>query len=161
MTYSGIKKLGAGILIGAAIAGLPAEEHTLRAGLSVEGSLTAPDAVGFGRSFSLEYQFFTVMVNGIILTVSDDFMAKTIIEPELFARWYFLRFGALGNSLFIQGGIGVSVLVEPANSESRILAGITTGCRFFFQRRDYFIEPYLKAGYPFIVGLGFRAGVRL
>ncbi|MDR2536495.1 MAG: hypothetical protein LBD29_10750 [Treponema sp.] len=123
--------------------------------------MTTFETVTLGRIMSVEFQLFKYIVNGVTLTLSDDFIGKTVIEPEIFGRWYFLSF-AFGGSLFLQGDLGMSLLVEKSNSEPRFLAGITTGFRYFFGRtRDYFVEPYVKGGYPFIIGFGLKAGCRL
>ncbi|MDR0561499.1 MAG: hypothetical protein LBG73_02290 [Spirochaetaceae bacterium] len=159
--FSRIEKLLAPFLLLAALTELHAEENTLRFGLSLEGNLSAFDTLALGRSFSIEFQWFKYIVNGIIIAGSDDFIGKTIIEAEVFGRWYFLSFGSAKHALFVQGDLGISLLLENSNSEPRILAGITGGCRFYSYWRDYFIEPYLKAGYPFITGFGVRVGCRL
>jgi hypothetical protein len=138
-----------------------AEENTLRFGLSLEANMNTYDKYTLGRSVSLDCQLFKYIVNGVILTVSDDFTLITVIEPEIFARWYYLNLGLKGGGFFVQGDLGMSLFLENTDSQVRGLGGLTAGFRYPMLEGDYFAEPYVRCGYPFIWGFGIRAGCRL
>jgi hypothetical protein len=139
----------------------PEENYSPGFGLGMEGNFTASQDISLGQSFSLEVRLFRYIVNGVILTASNNFSTTAVLEPELFARWYFLTLGFPSGGFFVQGGVGISILMEKNHSDPRLLAGLTGGFRFPFKGGDYFLEPYVKGGYPFLFGFGLRTGCRL
>ncbi|MDR2193038.1 MAG: hypothetical protein LBP19_00985 [Treponema sp.] len=127
----------------------------------------------FGRSISIDVQFFTYVIMGSAVTISDDFKQFTAIEPEIFVRWYppltavpFLKKAAFleikDGGFFVQGDIGVSTIIGFFDRDVTplFLGGLTIGFRFPFQNGDYFMEPFIKSGYPFLFGAGMRFGCR-
>jgi hypothetical protein len=121
----------------------------------------------FGRSIRVDAQLFKYVVPGLALTVSDDFRQFTAIEPEIFARWYLplQRFPILDiqyGGFFVQGDIGLSIAkgFEIKETTPRFLGGLTAGFRAPIKNGDYFVEPFLKSGYPFLIGGGVSFGCR-
>ena len=50
----------------------------------------------------------------------------------------------------------MSFFFEKTDPSLKVLAGLTTGFYYSFNRRDYFIEPYIKGAYPFVLRTGCR-----
>jgi hypothetical protein len=134
--------------------------ETLRIGIGLETNMNTRDGYALGRSVSLDFQIFKYIVNGVTLTISDDFGIFTVIEPEVFGRWYFKDFGFKGGGFFIQADLGVSLVIEASETKPHILGGLTAGFRYPFLGGDYYVEPFIKSGYPFIWGAGARVGCR-
>jgi hypothetical protein len=82
----------------------------------------------------------------------------TVTEAALFFRGYLpsLR-GRRG--FFAQGEAGTSIVHEKGRRPGDFCGGLTLGWRFLFRDR-WFVEPYVRAGYPFIAGGGIGAGIR-
>jgi hypothetical protein len=142
-----------------------AEKGDVNLGFGVEGNMSSDQGWALGRSISVDFQLFKYIVNGVTLTVSDDFKRFTAIEPSLFARWYLPFFDFLrvkSGGVFIQGDLGVSTIIGffDKNVTPRFLGGLTAGFRFPFKNGDYYAEPFIKSGYPFLFGIGVKAGVR-
>jgi hypothetical protein len=149
-----------------------AQNKAVQMGFGLEGNMNTAHGGALGRSISVDIQLFKYIVNGVILTISDDFEKFTAIEPEIFARYYLplnrvslLKNKALFNikdgGFFIQGDLGVSVDIGFATNVSpRLLGGLTTGLRYLFYDGDYYIEPFIKTGYPFLFGGGLRFGCK-
>ncbi|MDR3343108.1 MAG: hypothetical protein LBT14_10070 [Treponema sp.] len=142
------------------LATLEAKERTLRVGLGLEANMNTGEGYALGRSFSLDFQFLKYIVNGVTLTISDDFKIFTVIEPAIFGRWYFLNLGLKEGGFFVQGDLGASLVVEASETTPHILGGLTTGFRYPFLGGDYYVEPFVKGGYPFLWGAGARFGCR-
>jgi hypothetical protein len=149
-----------------------AQNKAVQMGFGLEGNMNTAHGWALGRSISVDIQLFKYIVNGFALTISDDFERFTAIEPEIFARYYLplnrialLRNGALFNikngGFFVQGDLGVSVdMGFKENVKPRFLGGLTFGLRYLFSDGDYYIEPFLKTGYPFLFGGGLRFGCK-
>jgi len=158
------KKILLCLLLLFAYININANENTLKFGIGIEANMNAFENFAFGRSVSLETQFFKHIVNGFAIAVSDDFNKLTVFQMEIFARSYFLEFdfsNLTKGGFFLQGDLGMSFFLKRTDSSPKVLAGLTTGFRYYFNRRDYFIEPYIKGGYPFVFAFGLRTGCRL
>ncbi|MDR1126942.1 MAG: hypothetical protein LBL06_02315 [Treponema sp.] len=149
-----------------------AQSKAVQLGFGFEGNMNTAHGGAFGRSISVDIQLFKYIVNGVALTISDDFERFTAIEPETFVRYYLplnsipaLREKALFNikdgGFFVQGDLGVSIdMGLTTNVTPRLLGGLTMGLRYLYKDGDYYIEPFLKTGYPFLFGGGLRFGCK-
>ncbi|MDR2494053.1 MAG: hypothetical protein LBD24_02405 [Spirochaetaceae bacterium] len=158
MRWGTLKKYGAFLLCPILFAvSMPAgaESHPPRFGMNVEATMNSHKNCAFGRAVNVEFSIFDFMMNGVSLNASDDFTVTTVLEPSVFARKYFFT------TLFVQLDLGMSVGIEKNNSTVTALAGIGAGFQCLLSNGDYFIEPYIRGGYPFIFGLGVRFGSRL
>jgi len=126
-------------------------------GVSVGGSL----ALAYGSKFSLGFKaawFFDMNKN------------LDVLEMNLLLRYYFKDSAASGESessagpylqltggpaLFFDNTEGAAI---PAHWGT-VSAGLTFGWRFLFGKL-FFAEPYIRGGYPYLVGAGVSAGVR-
>jgi hypothetical protein len=137
----------------------PAKALKLALGLELNNNTN--QRVAMGRSLSLEYPFFSLIHTGVIVIASDDFGIFNSIEPAVYARWYFLKFGDQGSGLFVQGDIGLNFMMQEVyRMRVSFMGGIEGGARFYFNRGDLYAEPYVRTGYPFLWGAGARVGCR-
>jgi hypothetical protein len=106
-------------------------------------------AVGFGDGTAFGGKF---LFNG-----GGDTLR--VLEAAFFLRCYLpsLR-GHRG--FFAQGEFGSSVMREGDQWMGDFYGGLTLGWRFLFGDHWY-VEPAIRAGYPFIAGGGVAAGFRL
>ncbi|MDR0657039.1 MAG: hypothetical protein LBG22_12050 [Treponema sp.] len=140
---------------------LQAEENKFRLGIGLEGNMNTEYGLALGRSLMVDFHYFKYIITGAALTVSDDFSVFTAVEPEILARWYFYNLGFTDGGFFVQGDLGMSFAIEKDGDFSpHFLGGVSGGFRFPFHDGDYYAEPYLKTGYPFIWGFGMRMGCR-
>ncbi|MDR2397956.1 MAG: hypothetical protein LBD74_04245 [Spirochaetaceae bacterium] len=130
-------------------------------GLGVEGNCNMKDRLIFGHSISYDKQLFTYFGLGFMLTISSDFGDFTSMESEVFGRWYFLDLGIPGGGLFLQEDMGLRIASDHFEFTPTFLGGISLGFRYAFKYKDYYVEPYIRGGYPFMFGVGLRGGVRL
>jgi hypothetical protein len=120
-----------------------------REGVSIGGGFSA----GFGEGAAL----------GIRLLYAQDAEQLAVLEAVFFLRFYLPRLeGAAGP--FAQLNIGTALFgrEKPPSfpAEAGIVsAGLALGWRFPLGSRWY-IEPALRAGYPYIAGGGLSAGFR-
>jgi hypothetical protein len=130
-------------------------------GLGLEGNMNPKETFIFGQSVSFDYAFFSHFAAGGSLIISYDFNSFFSFEPELFGRWYFWEMGVPGGGLFLQEDMGVRIAMDDLDPEFSFLGGVSLGFRWAFAHTDYYIEPYVRGGYPFRVGVGLRGGCRL
>jgi hypothetical protein len=139
---------------------LKAGENTFKLGIGLEGNMNTSQGYALGRSLSLDFHYFKYIITGAAITISEDFALFTVFEPEIYGRWYFYDFDFKDGGFFVQGDLGTSVALEDSISTFRVLGGLATGFRFPINSGDYYIESYLRGGYPFLWGFGMRMGCR-
>jgi hypothetical protein len=140
---------------------LRAEENKFHLGIGLEGNMNTEHGLALGRSLMVDFHYFKYIVTGVAVTISDDFDVFTAVEPEILARWYFYNPGLASGGFFVQGDLGMNFAIEKKSDVSpHFLGGISGGFRFPFHDGDYYAEPYLRTGYPFIWGFGVRMGCR-
>jgi hypothetical protein len=106
-------------------------------------------AIGFGDGTAFGFKFLFNGGEGPL----------RVLEAVLFFRCYLpsLR----GNEgFFAQAEFGNSIIHEGDRWPGDFYGGLTLGWRFLFRDR-WFLEPALRAGYPFITGGGVGVGIRL
>jgi hypothetical protein len=111
-------------------------------------------ALGYGDRVSL----------GLKAVYWTDMEKVRALELNFLARLYFFR-AAEASGLFIQFN-GGPVIFAPDEDNitipselSMISAGLSLGWRFLFGKH-FFVEPAIRAGYPYIAGAGLSAGLR-
>jgi len=125
------------------------------ASLSAGGSLAA----AYGNKFSIGFKaaWFFDMGNEL-----------DVLEINLLLRYYFWGSSAdmtPSKGPFLQLTGGPAIFFDRAEGAvalahwGRVSAGLAFGWRFLFGK-IFFAEPYIRAGYPYIVGAGVSAGVR-
>ena len=130
------------------------------------------EAAGFGRrtpaiggGFALGAGSGTAIGLRLFYAAAPGRESVTMMELAVFMRLYFLGPEA-DRGPFAQLNVGAvifayksAVVSIPAGAGS-ISAGIAVGWRFPFGKHWY-IEPAVRAGYPYVVGAGVSAGFRL
>ncbi|MCL2557237.1 MAG: OmpA family protein [Treponema sp.] len=104
---------------------------------------------------------FMLGSKNIINFSSDNIIA---LESQAYFRWNFLRLGRpeRQTNIFAQGGIGLLAAYRGADvtmTRGSVLADFTAGLTIPISDR-WFIEPSIRAGYPFIAGASLTAGIR-
>jgi hypothetical protein len=135
---------------------------SLSLGLEADGY--SPSSMGFGVRFGGDYRFgetLSVGTSGLLATDGDF----TTLEISGNLRYYFFRDE---NSLikyynwasifhiFVQAEGGAAVFFSEGNSiQTRLMGGIAAGSRIALSRfGSFYIEPYLRIGYPHIFSVG-------
>jgi hypothetical protein len=131
-----------------------AKQFALGAGIS--GDMNTRYGAALGGMISTDYGIIPNLALGIKFGSSHNFDRIMTLEPEFFARWYF--WNKKGLSFFTQAGIGASIIFEDAVPHPAVLGDLEVGLRIALQR--WYVEPYLRGGYPFIWGAGICAGYR-
>lgn len=116
-------------------------------------------AVGISFDYSATRQFSL----GAKVLVSYDFLEKknTIyaIEPLAFARGYLVSpTGEPSAGLFVEGQGGADIVLVNNEIKKAFSAGLALGFRIPIG--DFYFEPILRGGYPYMFGAGIGAGFR-
>jgi hypothetical protein len=156
-------------------AGMPAlyAQHDvvgLSLSLGLEGSGYSPESMAFGARLSGDYRFGEMLSLGTSFLFCGDGVLTTL-EFSGNVRYYFLRdeesliryysFTSIYH-LFVQAEAGAAAFLEENNSlQPHFMAGLTAGARIALGRfESWYIEPYLRVGYPYIFSMGVLAVYR-
>jgi len=130
---------------------------------TVELSMYTFEGLAFGGGATLGYGDGTAMGLKVIYFGDFDNVLRSI-EINFLVRFYLPRL--TGHSgLFLQFAIGPVIFTSGADTLSLpsphgvFSASASLGWRFIFGRH-FFLEPAVRAGFPFIAGIGLSAGVR-
>jgi hypothetical protein len=104
-------------------------------------------ALGYGDRVAL----------GLKAVYWNDLEEISALELNLLARFYFFRTPGY-SGLFIQFSGGPVIFFKPS-AIGTISAGFGLGWRFLLGEH-FFIEPAIRAGYPYIAAAGLSAGLR-
>ena len=116
-------------------------------------------ALGFGAHIGGEYIINEMFAAGINMNFNfSDFFA---IETAGFFRWYFLKglpdSAGIFRNIFVQADLGVWIGTDSHSEAVKFLGGGSAGMRIPLPG-NFYIEPYARFGYPFLVGGGVTAG---
>jgi len=125
------------------------------AGLGVEGNANTREGAAIGGNLSLGVNLDSQFSLGLKTAFSSNIDTITTLEQAAFFRYYV---PVKLNGLFAQVELGASIFFEDGNSYPAFLGGVAFGwrCNVF---QDWYIEPAVRFGYPFIWGLGLLAGL--
>ena len=126
-------------------------------GIAAEANANTREGAAIGGAFSFGIEFLNQFASGIRVIFSHDTESIFTVEPLAFFR-YCLPLGIPG--FFVQAEMGASVFIEDDKSYPAFSIGAAAGWRFKITDMFY-IEPYVRAGYPFIWGAGLTAGLLL
>jgi hypothetical protein len=131
-----------------------------------ESGLYGVSNIGIGGGAALGYGDRVAF--GLKVLYWNDLETLRALELNFLMRFYFFhmsRATALGHSgLFIQFNGGPVLFardethIAVPTDMTLISAGISLGWRFLLGRY-FFIEPAVRAGYPYLAGVGLAAGV--
>jgi hypothetical protein len=135
-----------------------AEDGGPMLGLTTEGTVNTRAWGAFGGGLALGWD-----INGASLGVRAVYNVNgkpmQVLESLFFARCYLPSLAGRGG-FFVQLEAGPGFVFEEGYTVGTISAGLMTGWRFLLGRR-WFVEPFVRAGYPFIAGGGVGTGLRL
>jgi hypothetical protein len=103
----------------------------------------------FSRSFSIGGYFMASFGSAELF----------ILESGMFMRWYIFRSQEAAVELFMEPALGIAAVIRGASSQGAyegFVLGLSLGLRAYLGR--FYIEPYIRAGYPFPMGVGVRFG---
>jgi hypothetical protein len=125
------------------------------AGLGVETNANTREGAAFGGGLSLGLDLNQQFSFGVKTAFSADMDTVTTLEPAVLFRYYLpLKF----NGLFAQTEIGAAIFFEDGNNYYAFMGGLVLGWRFNAYK-NWYIEPSVRGGYPFVWGIGLQAGL--
>jgi len=139
-------------------------------GLLAEANMNSPDGYAMGTGL---YTLFMLPLNlkighlslGAKALYSNDFKKHHIFDAALLFRWNFydfLKIKKWDSGFFIQlegGAVFGLKESEPSKLFMYALGEAAFGYRFTIN--NFFIEPYLRGGYPVIWAIGISGGFRI
>jgi len=125
------------------------QKFALGTGMEINMNSTEEVAAAFGMNFGFDYTINSLFAIGLNLgfSFSDIFT----LETAAFFRWYFI------DAFFAQADAGLWV---GSDVGPKFLIGVSGGARLPVARNLY-IEPHVRIGYPFMLGVGVMAGIRM
>jgi hypothetical protein len=131
------------------------------ASVAYEGNKHTLDTGDFAWAFSIEVEKNEVETYGLRFSASQDFVQFVALDSSLYSRFYALGPLAGGILPFWQIDLGFSTILRERGRDDaptlRCLQSLTIGMRIPLGERG-FVEPYLRAGYPFLWGGGVAFG---
>ena len=132
-------------------------------GIDAEVNKNSLDFVSPAVSASFDYSVFRKLSLGFKMFASFDVKEKdnnlTILEPLALLRVYLVsQSGEPGTGVFLEGLGGVSILLVDSDTKFVANGGGGFGYRFAFS--NFYIEPEIRVGYPYIFGAGLGTGFR-
>jgi hypothetical protein len=126
------------------------------AGLGFEGNSNTREGSAFGGSLSIGVDLDHQFSLGLKAVFSSNMDTVTTLEPAAFFRYYLpLKI----SGLFAQAELGTAIFFEDGESYPAFLGGLAFGWRLNMGK-NWYIEPTIRGGYPFVWGVGILAGLR-
>ena len=129
--------------------------------VSGDGAFYATEGFAYGGGLALGYGSGSSIGIKAVWFFSSD--SVNVVEVSFILRLYFNGAGAYtGPFIQFMGGPTFYSFTEDAANPYKlgmISAGLCLGWRFLFADR-WFIEPNIRAGYPYISGAAVSAGIR-
>jgi hypothetical protein len=133
------------------------DDTKMAAALGLEWNMNSHKGYAAGAGLGFDFNLSRFFAIGLSVTASHNFTVFTAIEPAAMFRWYFL--GKNHTGFFAQADAGAYLYMENEQTIPVFLGGLRTGLRLPLGR-SFYIEPYGRAGYPFVFGIGVTAGMR-
>ena len=127
-----------------------------------ETAMFSPTGMAYGGGLSIGYGRRATI--GFKAAYLVNTKGLSTLELNFLFRWYFLRPMAYFGP-FVQIGGGPVFFAQNKNTIAvpaefgTVSASLSVGWRFLLGKR-WFLEPAIRAGYPFLVGAGVSAGLR-
>ena len=135
------------------------DEYPASLGLGVEWNMNSRLNFAGGAALGLDFNLSQAFALGFTVTGSYNFFGIAVVEPAALFRWYIPRNDSTG--FFLQADVGAFLIFEEAETSQwvMVMGGLRTGYRIPLDL-TWYIEPYVRAGYPFAFGVGVMTGVR-
>ena len=134
-----------------------AQDNKIDAGLGPEWNMNSPHNFAAGAVLNFNYNLPGDFAVGFNLGASTNFFGVKVIEAGALLRNYVLRGDHSG--LFLQIDAGTFIIHEDGDVIYLIELGVRGGYRFHLGSLFY-VDPYIRFGYPFAFGIGVMAGFR-
>ena len=139
-------------------------QHKFAIGLGPEINKHTPQGYAMGLSLNFDYNLpittsRTSFAAGVSFIGSHNFDGITVLEPNIMFRWYFLNPSYTG--LFAQINLGGNIIMGETeyNAPIALVTDMRAGYRLPFAR-NFYVEPYVRGGYPVLWGAGLICGMR-
>ncbi|MDR0561488.1 MAG: OmpA family protein [Spirochaetaceae bacterium] len=138
-------------------------QNNFSTGAGIEANIITLDNPGFslGGLLNADYRFIPNFAAGISVGMGFDLKDMISAESRIFGRWYIFRPAIL--EFFLQADAGLLMTIRNGNyQESRgsPSIGLTLGTRILLPH-NWYLEPYIRGGYPFKGAIGLLAGISL
>lgn len=132
-------------------------------GFFAEANKNSLDYIAPAAGIQFDYAFVRKFSMGLKVTASFDFKEKDnsvfTAEPVATLRFYLVSpTGEPVSGLFLEPQGGVSLIFVNSELKYTFNAGLGIGFRMPFN--NFYIEPFLRGGYPYLFGAGIAAGFR-
>jgi hypothetical protein len=134
-----------------------AQDKPLALGLGVEGNMNTASSAAAAVWFSAALDLGRSFAGGLKTGYSHNFSNTGTLEMAALGRWYFLSFD--NSRLFAQLELGADLIFSDGETIPAFLGGLALGWRL--PLGSWYLEPALRAGYPYIWGLGLGFGRRI
>jgi len=145
-------------------------EKRLGIGLGPEANMNSGSNFGLGAAVFVDFNFSDYWATGLAVKGSHDFSSAWVFEGGVFLRRYIPGDPTQGkgkhSGFFLQTDMGVHLIIEDnvfmneGDSLLRFMAGVRAGFRFLPGSGSFYIDPFIRAGYPFLWGAGLVGGIR-
>lgn len=137
--------------------------HRTSLGLRAETNINSIDKVAFAAGLVFDYSIIPEISLGLKSIVSKDFFQQntsiTTIETLASFRFYPLApAGKPATGLYAEAQGGATILLINTRLRYTFNAGIAMGYRFGL--KNFYVEPEIRGGLPYILGLGLNVGFR-
>lgn len=150
----------------------PAEQKDVlhwSVGLSAEGNMNVPKGYALGAGlYGLVVLPDWVKTGrfsaGVKLLYSTEFKRYGLLDTALLFRWNFYDFAklkTLDSGFFVQAEGGVSLGWNGKASKPFVFGLGEAAFGYRFAIKNFFIEPYIRGGYPVIWAAGISGGFRI
>jgi len=137
------------------------------AGLGPEIIANSRKGVALGGNFLFGVEFNALLAAGIRAAYSNNMDTVSSVETGAFFRYQmpFLRGVSGASGPFVQAEMGSIIFYEYDRVFPAVSGGLSIGWRLSFpkeseQTHKWFIEPAVRAGYPYIWGVDIIAGIK-
>ncbi|MDR2701438.1 MAG: hypothetical protein LBB72_03295 [Spirochaetaceae bacterium] len=136
------------------IAGSLSAQTGIFAGLGVETNANTREGATFGGSLASGLDLNQWFCLGVKIAFSADMGTVNTLELPAFFRYYLpLKL----SGLFAQAELGGSFFFYDGETYPAFLGGLAVGWRYD-TGKNWYIEPSVRGGYPFVWGVGLQAG---
>jgi hypothetical protein len=134
-------------------AGISAQD-SIFAGIGAEVNANTREGIAAAGVFSFGMDLNHQFAAGLNLGYSNNLEKMSALEASAFFRYY-LPLNIEG--LFVQALAGYVIFFEDGETGSTFLGGLALGWRFKLGS-NFYLEPTVRGGHPFMWGVGLTAG---
>ncbi|MDR2964746.1 MAG: hypothetical protein LBU88_03120 [Treponema sp.] len=139
------------------IAGSLSALENLYAGFGAELNANSRKSVAVGGNLSFGMGINELFDAGFKAGYSYGMDTLSTLEFQGLFRYKNLPFNITG--LFVQAELGAVIFFYEGDTYPSFLGGLAAGWRIFPGSGNWYIEPQVRAGYPFLWGVGITVGI--